>query len=239
MLEDAGRKAGVSRGQAFEDFVEVAVCTLSGGEMEERYLQIVQGRYAQGEKGKRAIDIFAALFGETVRVMEETRADILGDLFQGAITYGEAGQYLTPACIADLMAQLTGGDGHTVHDPCCGTGRMLLAAAKENRHREFIGQDVDVRCVRITAINLALHNLSGYVIWGNSLMPYERKLVYRTGFNGKGVIREVKPEAAEPTVPQDEPHQVNADAPPMDSARETKPETAKKPRQQMLFEEGE
>ena len=44
--------------------------------------------------------------------------------------------------------------------------------------------------MKITAINLALRNLYGYAIWGNSLAN-ERKLAYATGFNGKGVIRKL------------------------------------------------
>ena len=67
---------------------------------------------------------------------------------------------------------------------------MLLAVADLKPHWEFIGQDVDLRCVRMTAINLALRNLYGYVIWGNSL-GLEQRLVYRTGFNLRGVIREI------------------------------------------------
>ena len=71
---------------------------------------------------------------------------------------------------------------------------MLLAVAEQNPHWEFIGQDVDLRCVRMTAINLALRNLYGYVVWGDSL-TVESKLVYRTGFNiNSGVIREITPE---------------------------------------------
>ena len=40
------------------------------------------------------------------------------------------------------------------------------------------------------AINLALRNLYGYVIQGNSLSD-ERRLIYRTGFDLTGVIAEV------------------------------------------------
>lgn len=65
---------------------------------------------------------------------------------------------------------------------------MLLAMAKKKPFARFVGQDTDLRCVKITAINLALHNLYGYAIWGNSLAN-ERKLAYATGFDGKGVIR--------------------------------------------------
>ncbi|MBI3822041.1 MAG: SAM-dependent DNA methyltransferase [Planctomycetes bacterium] len=56
-------------------------------------------------------------------VSEETRADILGDLFQGGIAYGQRGQVFTPAPICDLMAQLSVGDeaglGRRFCDPCC------------------------------------------------------------------------------------------------------------------------
>ena len=82
---------------------------------------------------------------------------------------------------------------HTVKrvgDPACGSGRMLLAVAEIQPHWHFVGQDVDLRCVRMCAINLALRNLSGYVIHGNSLTD-ERRHVYRTGFDLVGFISEV------------------------------------------------
>ena len=60
------------------------------------------------------------------------------------------------------MVQMTGaGDGKTVHDPCCGSGRLLLAAAKADRSRKFYGWDIDLQCVRMTALNLAFQNLYG------------------------------------------------------------------------------
>src|SRR5439155_11908640 len=117
-----------------------------------------------GEEGKRGIDHLARMFGDLVRIMEETRSDVLGDLFQGAITYGENGQFYTPEPVCDLMAQMVGHDepdSKTVLDPCCGSGRMLLSAAKINPRRELVGQDIDLRCVRMTAINLALRGLYG------------------------------------------------------------------------------
>lgn len=139
--------------------------------------------------------------------MTETRADILGDLFQGAITYGEHAQYFTPAPICEFIAQISAGEeqrfGERICDPCCKSGRMLLAMAKLNPNGVFVGQDADLRCVKITAINLGLRNLYGYAIWGNFL-AHERKLVYATGFNGKGVIRQIPIEEM-PNVPAVEP----------------------------------
>lgn len=165
--------------------------------MEEQYMATVK-KHTEGKPGKRGCDSIAHAFGALVQVMEETRKDILGDLFQGGITYGEAGQFLSPEPICQMMAAMTVGEEEgigkkSVCDPCCGSGRMLLAVADLKPHWEFVGQDVDLRCVRMTAINLALRNLYGYVIWGNSL-GVEKRLVYRTGFNLRGVIREIPQE---------------------------------------------
>jgi hypothetical protein len=208
LLDEAARRSSVSRGQVFEDFLHMAICALSGGQMEEQYLEVVK-KHAAGEKGSRGCDAIAELFGQLVAQMEDTRGemrDVLGDLFQGAITYGEAGQYVTPEPVARLMAKLTTseyvpeeGKRPTVSDPCCGSGRLLLAVADEHRDWEFAGQDVDLRCVRMTALNLAFRNLYGYVIHGDSL-ALEQRLVYRTGFNGRGFVREVPVEACPPPV---------------------------------------
>ena len=245
-IEEASQRSGVSRGQAFEDFLHMSVCAMSGGTMEDQYMAVVE-RHKHGKPGKRGCDSIARAFGTLVASMEQTQGemiDILGDLFQGAITYGEAGQFLTPQPVCRAMARLTigeaaaGGDGEsaspelspvplveeagadepateqsaeqnpsprtpkrTVCDPACGSGRMLLAVAEINPHWEFYGQDVDLRCVRLCGLNLAFRNLYGYVIWGNSL-GLEKKLIYRTGFDLQGFIREIKLEECSAPVRQ-------------------------------------
>ena len=57
---------------------------------------------------------------------------------------------------------------------------MLLAVGKVNPHWHFVDQDVDLRCVRMTAINLALRNHYGHVVHGNSLTA-TNELIYETG----------------------------------------------------------
>lgn len=232
MLDDAARRSRASRGQAFEDFLHMSVCTLSGGRMEDQYLQVV-GKHAKGEKGERGCDVLAQMFGELIRQMEQTRGalnDVLGDLFQGGITHGEAGQFLTPESVCRTIAKLSASDvqpeegrSPTVCDPCCGSGRLLLAVAEEHPHWEFVGQDVDLRCVRMTAINLAMRNLYGYVIHGNSLAP-DQRLIYRTGFNLRGVLREIPlrecPEAVQRTATEPSPSRPgNDDDPPASQLR--------------------
>lgn len=203
LLDEAARRSGVSRGQCFDEFLQMGVCALSGGRMEEQYLSVVE-KHTEGEPGKRGCDSLAQLFGSVVNAMEQdsrdSLRDILGDLFQGGISYGENGQYMTPEPVARMMAAMSAGDvpdpenRKSVADCCCGSGRMLLGVAEQYRHWEFYGQDVDVRCVRMTALNLALRNLYGYCVLGDSLR-LERRLVYRTGFNGCGFLREVPVES--------------------------------------------
>jgi hypothetical protein len=186
----------------FDDLLTIAVCALAGGTREEEYLQTVKP-YIEGDVGNRAIDRLVAVFGQIVIIMDETRSDVLGDIFQGAITRGQNQQFFTPDPICDLMARLTdsaesregasagsadAAEMKTICDPCCGSGRLLLAAARVNRNRYFVGQDIDHRCAKITAINLALWNLYGKVVWGNTLTNEVRR-IYHTGFNGQGVIR--------------------------------------------------
>ncbi len=101
LLEEAAGLSGVSRARAFEDFLEMSVCALSGGQMEQRYLEIVTA-HTKGEKGRRGCDKLAQMFGEVVHQMENEPGemiDVLGDLFQGSITYGERGQFLTPIAV--------------------------------------------------------------------------------------------------------------------------------------------
>src|ERR1043166_7952492 len=109
MLDEAARRAGTHRARVFDEFLELVVCTLSGGRMEEQYLKVAQ-RHGTGEQGRRSIDLLAEAFGALVSAMEETRADILGDLFQGAITRGQNGQFFTPDTVARCMAEIVGHD---------------------------------------------------------------------------------------------------------------------------------
>lgn len=69
------------------------------------------------------------------------------------------GFYPTPSSVVELMTQITfEGQGdcrsREVHDPCVGTGRMLLHAS--NYSLRLSGQDIDRRCVLCSLINGAL-----------------------------------------------------------------------------------
>ncbi|MBX3440197.1 MAG: hypothetical protein KF861_22095, partial [Planctomycetaceae bacterium] len=105
-LEEVSQRSGVSRGQAFEDFLHVSVCALGHPLMEGDYLRTI-AKHTAGPHGKRGVDTLAAMFGNLVMIVEKTRSDVLGDLFQGSITYGERGQYMTPEPICQMMARMS------------------------------------------------------------------------------------------------------------------------------------
>jgi len=208
-LEQLSQRSSVSRGQAFEDFLTAVVCALAAETKEEEYMAMIE-RHKSGKPGQRGADLMPQMFGELVNAMSESDADILGDLFQGSITYGESGQYFTPESVTKLMAQLsvdpdarpTRDQPIYISDPACGTGRMLLEASNINPHAELVGQDIDARCVKITAINLGLRSRYGWVVCGNTLTGVTQ-FAYRIGSffnespNGRrrGIIRDVPPEA--------------------------------------------
>lgn len=190
LFDQASNQTGLSRGQVFEDFLTITRCTLAGQTMEEEYLATVAKGYAKGHVGKRGIDTLKTAFHAMVDAMEDTRQDILGDVFTGGITYGEHGQFFTPDSVCEIMAALNvpterTEEPKTVCDPACGSGRMLLGVAKFQPHWEFTGQDVDHRSVQMTAINMGLNGLRGWAVWQNTL-SLECHRVYRIGMHLRG-----------------------------------------------------
>lgn len=208
-LETISQRSGVSRAAAFEDFLTATVCCLAAETMEDEYMAMVE-RHKEGKPGRRGIDLMPEMFAALVHAMDGTR-DVLGDLFEGSISYGEAGQILTPESVTRLLAELSvdvpaernDDDRQTrlINDPCCGTGRMLLEASERDPDAELVGQDIDARCAKITAVNVGLRHKYGWVVCGNTLTG-EAQFAYRVapffheGPNGtrRGVVRSVPPE---------------------------------------------
>ena len=153
----------------FTDFLDMVICALSAGRYEEEYLSIVK-RYTKEE-----INLFSELMAEMIIVMDDSGSglsDCLGEFYQVHLSRGRHGQFFTPPHVCDMMAQVTMNKemtGKTILDPCCGSGRFLLSAAKVSRNNYFFGADIDQRCVKMAAINLCLNALTGEVAHMNSL----------------------------------------------------------------------
>lgn len=168
-LEVISRKHG--RGKVFDDFLQIIVCCLSMGRKEELYFKTVKP-YDKGE-----LEQFSQAFASLVMQMDrKPLEDPFGNCFEEFLSNSRSGQFFTPSPIADMMAQITcqvsekKKDGDVrVCDPCCGSGRLLLAAAQRDRKQFFVGADISYTCCLMTIINLCLNSLNGEVLNMNSL----------------------------------------------------------------------
>lgn len=155
----------------FSDFLELSICCLSAGALEDRYLSIVN-RYQPNEIQDFA-KAFAGMIIEMGDLNTHSYTDPLGSFFEEFITRGHNGQFFTPVPITELMAMISFSGrttGLKVADPACGSGRNLISAAIEcGPGNSFYGADVDRNCALMTAINLTLHGLPGEVSWMNTL----------------------------------------------------------------------
>lgn len=125
-----GHKYGLH--SVFDDFLEMVVCSLSLGAKEDRYLEIVRNYE------KPDAYLMAEAFGSLVIEMDNTGVglkDGLGDFYMEYLSHGRNGQFFTPEPICDMMSRiLNPADfGERVADCCCGSGRMLLSAARISR----------------------------------------------------------------------------------------------------------
>lgn len=158
-----------SEDTVFTDYLDMVICALSMGRYEEEYQSIVK-KYKRGE-----IDLFCELMAQMLIVMDNDGAglkDCLGEFYQLHLSRGKHGQFFTPEHVCDAMAAMLinrEDRDRTIMDPCCGSGRMLLSAAKVSRNNYFFGSDVDPVCTRMAAINLCLNSMEGEVAWMNSL----------------------------------------------------------------------
>lgn len=179
----------------FSDFVSIMAISLSNvttkytdNELwklrEEEYLRIMN-RYSKESQNK-----LSQLFTDLIYLIsEKPYQDFLGELYMEFCTSNHArGQVFTPYHIAELMAKISIDDidfetklkekGYiTVHDPCCGSGVMLIAFADVCRQHAinyqqkvlFIAQDIDLLVAKMCFIQLSLLGCPGIVFVGNSL----------------------------------------------------------------------
>jgi len=132
----------------------------------------------QYKLSNRECDLLKIILVEIGELMERGH-EPLGDLFMEFVSNGQNGQYFTPMNICSLMQQLVSTNeenktqkSQNVHDPACGSGRMLLAAAVEDKSIHCFGTDIDELCCKMAAANMILHNLIADIVCGNELSKH-------------------------------------------------------------------
>ena len=187
---------GIDKHKFISDVFECGAIAISNAldftqnkEREERYRQIING-YPKPEQ-QLLSEVFGMIYLLLSSVVYDDGAfhDYLGELFmlcnQGNKT---TGQFFTPYHISHFMAKVAIDDGViektkddeiiSISDPCCGGGGMLIAAldtlkndygVNYARNCFILGADIDIRCVHMTYLQLALAGVPAIVRHQNSL----------------------------------------------------------------------
>jgi len=105
--------------------------------------------------------------------------DIIGDAYEYLIgkfasdAGKKAGEFYTPSEVSTLLAKLVEPkDGERICDPTCGSGSLLLKAAKEvgSKNVSLYGQEVNGSTWALARMNMFLHEMDNARIeWGDTL----------------------------------------------------------------------
>jgi hypothetical protein len=191
---------GYSTYNIFEDFLDLMIYALQRDD--PHYLEIVKRYKNDKPQGEREIDYFCQAFALLQIEMKKTNEDILGEMYMQWNMHNKfRGQFFTPRHVASMMAKMLNPKGRIL-DPCCGSGVMLVEAVKTMDYESleqslFCGQDIDLTCVKMCALNLMFFNVNGYVVWGDSLLMECRKVYKTTRSSLGGSICELRGEALE------------------------------------------
>ncbi len=191
----------------FDDFLTMSMCAVTQipsegkSHYESLYMDTI-AKYANDELRHQFPKLFACLVLEMEERVKDTKGnDILGEYYELNFCRKNSGQFFTPMHVCHLMARSICGDSKDIEepkrvlDPCCGSGRTLLAGAHcMGRGHEFYGIDIDHTCVKMTALNLFLNGIfHSEVMWADALSPGDFQMSYVISFLPLGIFRvEVK-----------------------------------------------
>lgn len=109
----------------------------------------------------------------------EVPADVIGDAYEymigqfASMAGKKAGSFYTPAAVSEIMAQIVAvKPGERVYDPTCGSGSLLIKAAKKGNANQvsIFGQEVNGSSVAMAKMNMYIHEIRDAVIaWGDTL----------------------------------------------------------------------
>ena len=106
-------------------------------------------------------------------------SDVIGDAYEFLIANfasdagKKGGEFYTPGEVSTLLAKLVGAkDGDRIYDPTCGSGSLLIKAAKEVGTQNFrlYGQERNGQTQALAKMNMFLHEINDALIeWGDTL----------------------------------------------------------------------
>ena len=179
--------------EIFVDFLELSATCISNtvdpmyfDEREKSYLATIKKYIPEHQK------LFPEMFAKLVLALEHEYqsggfVDILGNLFHELELHNKyRGQFFTPQHICTMMGKMLLGDSDnaikeqgfiTVAEPACGSGAMVLGFAQamkdcgynHSNQMYVVATDIDLKCVHMCYLQLALYGIPAVVTHGNSL----------------------------------------------------------------------
>ena len=146
-----------------------------------------ESKLGTGKEMQDRLSKLVAIFdGLDFRANRTEGDDLLGDAYEYLMQHfatesGKSkGQFYTPAEVSRIMAKVVGigpdtRSDHTIYDPTCGSGSLLLKAADEAPGGITVyGQEMDNATWALARMNMILHDHPTAELWrGNALTaPY-------------------------------------------------------------------
>ena len=100
--------------------------------------------------------------------LEDSKNDILGDAYEYLIAQfaagagKKAGEFYTPSQVSRLMAMIVTDENkklHSVYDPTCGSGSLLLRIGDYTKVTSYYGQEINPTTYNLARMNMILHNV--------------------------------------------------------------------------------
>ena len=172
----------------FRHFVEVSAIAFSNvadpinqAAREEQYLRIVK------QYTPEAFQKFPELLGMLTLCLEQEPTDVLGVLYHRLELHNEqSGQFFTPYPMCQTMAKMLTHDAKRLveeqafiraHEPCVGSGAMVIALAQALREEGINYQqclhvtaiDVDILAVHMAYVHCTLLHIPAIIVHGDTL----------------------------------------------------------------------
>jgi type I restriction-modification system DNA methylase subunit len=172
----------------FRHFVELSAIAFSNvadpinkAAREEQYLRIAK-QYKPEEFQK-----FPELLGMLVGCLEQESTDVLGVLYHRLELHNEqSGQFFTPYPVCQAMAKMLVHDAKLLveeqefiraHEPCVGSGAMVIALAQALREEGINYQqclhvtavDIDLLAVHMAYVHCTLLHIPAIIVHGDTL----------------------------------------------------------------------
>ncbi len=106
-------------------------------------------------------------------------ADVVGDAYEymigefATMAGKKAGSFFTPQQVSEVMAQIVDPQPKDrVYDPTCGSGSLLIRAAKKGGldNVSIYGQEVNNSAISMARMNMFIHDIKdAHIAWGDTL----------------------------------------------------------------------